>query len=557
MKLTRGMVYGAFAIAVALAMGLSLRNGFVYDDLPAIVHNSRVTEPSQWHLIPRSPYWLGTLWRPLTVAMFAGQWFVGHGAPWVFHLVSLLAYLGVGMVLFQLLLTIAGQRGLAYGAAVAPGGFDGSATVQRDQLGALLVTTLFLVHPVHVEVVANTVGQAEIWVALALLGATVVYLRSRQNGTEQRSLPVLLAFIALGIMAKEQGFVAPLLLAGAEWLVLAPRRDPWRARIRLLVPVTALAVLLFVVRATLLNSAVGETPAIALRALTPAGRFVTFLGVIPEWARLVAWPLHLQADYGPPGIPIGGTMTLRHWIGVGLLAGFIALFLRYRRREPIAAFGMFWAAIALAPVSNLLAPTGVVMAERVLFVPTIGLAIAAAAVMRTGELRTRRYMFVAAAMAAWGVLLAVRSATRVPTWSTQDRFFTDITIDGARAYRGWKVAAGYWDDEHDRPRAIADLKQAIALWPHDYEVAERLGQIYRQDGHCDTAIPVFAAGLREDRSATSLRAKLVECLLVAREWDAAERVADDGVALGQVEFTSTQVRVRRVRTERDSTPPVP
>lgn len=528
MKLPRGAMYGAFAIAVALAMGLSLRNGFVYDDLPAIVHNSRVTDPSQWHTIPRSPYWLGTLWRPLTVTLYALQWFVGHGAPWVFHLVSLLGYLAVGVMLFRLL-----QRAV-------------------DQFTAFAVTILFLVHPVHVEVVANSVGQAELWVALALLAATSLYLGARQNGTELRSLPALLAIVALGIMSKEQGFVAPLLLAGAEWLILGGRQEPLRARIRLLIPITALSVLLFVVRGVLLNSGVGETPAVALRTLNPAGRIVTFLGVIPEWARLVVWPLHLQADYGPPEIPIGGALTLRHWIGLALLAGFVALFVRCRKRAPLAAFGLLWTAIALAPVSNLLAATGIVMAERVLFVPTIGFAIAAAAIVRLQERHATRDIVLAVVILAWGVMLTIRSATRVPTWSTQERFFTAITLDGPRAYRGWKVAADYWDDAHDRPRAIADLTHAIELWPHDYEVAERLGQIYRQDGRCDAAVPVFTAGLQEDPSATSLRAKLIECLIVVRNWDIAAKTASDGVALGQEEFQAELARVRRIRAT-DST----
>ena len=549
MKPTRGLVYFALAVAVALAMGLSLRNGFVYDDVPAIATNPRVTDPAQWHLIPRSPYWLGTLWRPLTVALFAAQWFVGHGAPWFFHLVSLLGYLAVGVLLFHLIERVGSSPGIADGAAVAPG-VPPTASISR--FAAAAATVLFLVHPVHVEVVANGVGQAEIWVALALLGGTLVYLRARRNGTERRSLPLLLLIVVLGITAKEQGFIAPLLLAGAEWLLLSDRQEPLRARIRLLLPVVALVVLMFVVRATLLNSAAGETPAEALRGLDPPGRFVTLLAVIPEWARLAVWPLHLQADYGPPGIPVGGPMSVRHWIGLVLLIGCLALFVRCRKRAPGVAFGLLWTAIALAPVSNLLTPTGIVMAERVLFVPTIGLAIAAAGVAWQGERRSARSVMVASLAVAWGVLLTVRSATRVPTWSTQERFYSDMVVDAPRAYRGWLVAAKYWDDAHDQPRAIAELERARVLWPHDYGVFERLGQIYRQGGRCDMAIPEFKAGLQQDSLATSLRAKLVECLIVARDWDGADKTASDGVALGQQEFESMLTRVRRLRAASDS-----
>lgn len=516
MTLSRRTCYVLFAAAVTLAMGWSLRNGFVYDDLPAIVRNARVTDPGNWHTIFRAPYWLGTLWRPFTVAMYAVQWLFGRGAPWLFHLISLLAYVAIGVGLFRLLLRLG-----------------------VGQLAATVVTLLFLAHPVHVEAVANSVGQAELWAALALIAATLVYVRARQEHSERRALLPLLALVALGITSKEQGFVVPLLLGGAEWILFADRGDTWRARVRLLVPAGALAALLFVVRGILLNSSIGETPAVALRSLNGFGRVVTFLGVVPAWARLIVFPLHLQADYGPPGIPVGGAITLRHLLGLALVAGFVLLFIRWRTRAPVAAFGLLFAAVALAPVSNLLTPTGIVMAERVLFLPTVGIAIALATIRPT--------RVTLALIAVFTVAFTIRSATRVPTWRSQERFFTAITVDGAEAYRGWKVAAEYWDEAHDRPRAVADLKHSIELWPHDYEVFERLGQIYRQDGHCDMAVPVFVRGLAADLSATSLRAKLVECLIAVKDFDQAERVAAEGIVSGQTEFQAVRQRVRRAR----------
>jgi hypothetical protein len=530
--LSRRGCYAIIACAVALAMGLSLRNGFVYDDLPAIVRNTRITDPGNWHSIPRAPYWLGTLWRPFTVAMYAVQWLLGHGAPWLFHLTSLLVYFAVGALLFELMVRLGIERATA-----------------------CAVATLFVVHPVHVEAVANSVGQAELWATLAIIGATLMYVKARATHAERTALVPLLLLVALGITSKEQGFTAPLLLGGAEWLLFANRGESWRARVRLLVPVTALAALLFVVRGILLNSSIGETPAVALRGLDATGRAVTFLGVVPEWARLIVWPWHLQADYGPPGIPVGGAITLRHLVGLLLVAGFVALFFRWRTRQPVAAFGLLFVAVALAPVSNLLTPTGIVMAERVLLLPTVGIAIVLAgsrpgrrgaegdAAIR-GPLHSQMTL---AFIAIVATLFTIRSATRVGTWHSQERFFTAITVDAANAYRGWKVAAEYWDEQHDRPRAIADLKQSIALWPHDYEVFERLGQIYRQDGHCDQAIPIFQAGVDADADASTVRAKLVECLLTEKRWDEAERVANEGVAAGQEEFKPMVERVKRMR----------
>lgn len=545
MTLSRGTVIAACGLATLLAMGLSIRNGFVYDDVLAIVQNPRVTNPALWSSIPASPYWLSALWRPLTVSGFALQWWVGGGSPWVFHLVLLIGYCGTGLALYALMRRL--------GIVDVP---------------ALAATLLFLVHPVHVEVAANAVGQAEIWTALALLTATSIYLDARRKGFTVPALGALVVMVALAITAKEQGFTAPLLLGGAEWLLLADRRDRMAERIRLLIPVTAVSLLLLAVRTSVLGDIKGESVAMALRGLGFGGRVITFLAVIPEYARLLFWPVHLQADYGPPGIPIGGPLASRHLIGIALLVGALTLFLWCRRRAPAAAFGLWWAAVTLAPVSNLLSATGLVMAERVLFLPSIGVAIAVAVALRhawnrdnaaltpkNSVLRATRWRTACTALvAAYAAGFVVRSAVRVGSWSSQRRFYTDLPLDAPRAYRAWKGAGEYWEGAGDHPRAIADLQHALALWPNDYEIHERLGQFLRADGQCSAAIPVLVAGVRLGPDVSSMRAKLIECLISERRWDDAERIADEAVARGESEFESERQRIATLRASAGAAP---
>jgi hypothetical protein len=228
----------------------------------------------------------------------------------------------------------------------------------------------------------------------------------------------------------------------------------------------------------------------------------------------------------------------------------------------VAAFGLWWAAVTLAPVTNLLAPTGIILAERVLFLPSIGVAIALGAALQhrstasaaAGVFAGRRAPILAVVLMAAATLLAVRSAMRVPTWSTARRFFTDLTQDAPLTYRAWKGAGEYWEGSGDHPRAIADLWHALVLWPHDYEVNERLGQFLRTDGQCAAAVPVLAEGVRLNPAGTAMRAKLIECLLTTHQWDEADRYAREAVASGQTEFQSVQRRVARMRATAESGP---
>ena len=63
---------------------------------------------------------------------------------------------------------------------------------------AWLAAAFFAVHPVHVEAVANVVGQSEVWAALLLVSATAMYIGSRRDGTFSagRQVAVLSMYVA-------------------------------------------------------------------------------------------------------------------------------------------------------------------------------------------------------------------------------------------------------------------------------------------------------------------------------------------------------------------------
>ncbi|MGH7702575.1 MAG: tetratricopeptide repeat protein, partial [Gemmatimonadales bacterium] len=152
----------ALTILTLLVAAPSLSNGFAYDDVPIIQNNARVhTLASPWTYASQT-YWPAaqdpSLYRPLTIWLYAVQWALGHGAPWLFHLVSVALYLAVCLALYAL------------------------ARALLPFPAAWLATALFIVHPVHVEAVANVVGQAELTVGLATMLAVGLYLRARRQG---------------------------------------------------------------------------------------------------------------------------------------------------------------------------------------------------------------------------------------------------------------------------------------------------------------------------------------------------------------------------------------
>jgi protein O-mannosyl-transferase len=520
-----------------VAAAPSLVNGFVYDDAHIILRNPIVHRLADWPAIWVSAYWpAGLAYRPLAIQLFALEWAAGGGHPFVFHLVNVGLAVGVAILMWRLARRVLPETPAAIAAA------------------------LFAVHPVHVESIANTVGQAELLVGFFGLLTVERYIVWRDAGpltAGHRSILALLT--ALAIHAKETGYVIPALLVAAEILLVRPRHAGawrWRQAVPALSIQVCVAVASVLLRVTVIGATTGAGPSVSLMDLPAPDRIVGMLAVVPEWARLLLWPAHLQAEYGPPAVAVTGTFGAAHLAGLVLLIAALGLIAVTWRRVPLVAFGLLWAAIAIAPVSNILAPTGVILAERTLFLPSVGIALVLGAVAQAVLSRPRGRLVVAGATAVLVALGLVRSATRSTVWRDQDRFFAHLSLDAPRTYRAHKVAAEYLAGSGKPREAEVEWRRALELYEGDGTIFEELGQLYRAGGECHRAIPVLERGLVLHPGRTVVRARFIECHLKLGDTTKALMVAREGVALGHTEFDQTVRRLtRRMPVAEDSIQP--
>ena len=530
---------GVFVALLALAASAaSLANGFVYDDIPIVLQNPLVHHAEMVGRIWTTPYWpAGLLYRPLTIQGFSLQWALGGGSPLAFHAASALL-----MVLVALLFWRLARRILPQGPAV-------------------LASALFAVHPVHVESVANAVGQAELLATAFTLVVLERYLVWRAagplSGLQRWALAVL---TLLAILSKETGFVIPALLVAAEVLLAAPLRLPWRERIGLLTPVLVLqgaAVLAAILaRIIVLGPTPGAGPAVALQGLAPVERVTGMLAVVPQWARLLLWPAHLQAEYGPPAIAVTGPFGAAHAFGVLLLLAFVGILVITWRRHPVIAFGLGCVGIALFPVSNVLTVTGVILAERTLFLPSAGamLGVGGGLALLGPRLAAARAPFRTAAALLIGVVIlagVLRSIERQPVWKDSLGFMGRLETDGPTTYRAQLMASVFYAETGRLAAAERAGARAYELFKGDPQVFEQYGQTLRRQRRCREALPVLADGVRRFPDRTVMRSRLIECALATGDSTRARRVAAEAVRLGQPEFDNT---VRRLTPGARSAP---
>ena len=521
-RATRWWLASLLVALVAIGASISgIRNQWAQDDEAIIVRDPRVQTLDSIPQIFSSSYWPPphnpTLYRPLATTSFALQWAAGGGAPLAYRLSSYLLYALVSLGVFFL-----GRR-------LLPGPV------------ALAVAVLFAAHPVHVEAVALAVNQGELWVALLGILATILYLDRRRHGwLSPTDWAKLGALYLAACMFKEHGLVLPGVLLAIELTVLRGDHVSWKSRVVRLWPgfgaLTALGLGFLFVRSRVLGDFVGEFTAEALTDQGMGGRILTMLQIVPRWLGLLIWPSHLQADYSPSVILQATSWGWAQTLGAAVLAAVAVLLVATWRRAPVVAFGILWAGGALLPVSNLLIPTGIVLAERTLFLPSIGFLMACGGVAQyllAGRADPRRLSRLLVGVTAVLAMLGVwRSAVRHPDFQNQFYFWAKTVEDAPLSYRAHHAQAqNLWRMGYEGA-SISSYHTAMALYPRAWWVRNALADRFRLRGDCYPAMELYEQSLRIEPGQPATRASRIACLMHLGRYEDAMLAADEGIALG-------------------------
>ncbi|MDB4908955.1 MAG: hypothetical protein JWO05_3739 [Gemmatimonadetes bacterium] len=519
----------SIAVLALLSSFTSLRNGFTYDDIYIIQQNPKLHALGGWWRLFGQTYWTeaygGDGYRPMTMLFFTLEWAAGKGAPLVFHIANVLMYVALSVSVFWL------------------------AGMLLPEAGAWIAAAFFAVHPVHVEAVANTVGQSELLVGLALTLATGLYIRDRQRGPLTMGTAAgICALFAAALFAKEHAIVLPGLIVVAE-LLAVPRDEAVSLRRRavalrplMLVMVLVAAAYLLARSRVLAGGLSGFAPYVPFQSLklSNGNRILTMFGAAPQWIRLLFWPETLRSEYAPPLIDMAEGPSLLQLPGVLMIFGLLALAIACWKRHRPVAFGIGWFVVALSPVSNFFIPAGFIIAERTLLLPSVGFVIAVAYGVSALVARMTRDGVPARRVAGWTtatvvLLLAlgvVRSATRAPVWKDNDTFFRQAVIDAPDSYRANYMLGAWLFQLHRKSEGEVYYRRALKLFPYDPFMAYNLAEQYRAVGICEPAEKLYRWAWQLDPFFNKGRAGLAWCLLVNYKFDEAKHEALEGIRSG-------------------------
>jgi hypothetical protein len=513
----------ALVAAVAIAASLAgIGNDFAQDDIPLIQNNVLFHELGNAKAFFVSPFWPSPyspdLYRPFTSLLLSFEYVLGGGTPAVFRLVSYLLYAAVAVGVFILATRLVPRH-------VAAG-----------------VAAIFAAHPVHVEAVAPAVGQSELMVTLIAIVMAVRYVdRRRRDAMHVVDWCVIAALYAAGSLFKEQGLILPALLVCADVLLIA---EPISVKVRKVVAgyvgLAVVAALVVLARRIALGGEIAGTfTAEALVGLSMGGRALTMLQVVPQWVRLFFFPAHLQADYSPQEFVAVHAFGIPEAIGAILLLAALGALCFTWRRAPIVAFGVAWTAVALLPVSNVLVPTGILLAERTLLLPSVGVAIALAGVAAALWPRfvaqrpsvARDLGFACVALVIVGV---VRSTERERVWRNEAFLSVRSVQDAPRSFRTRRAYGDLLFDLDQPGLALDAYRQAIELSPRGlgWRVRNDLARHLRERGERGAEVEQLIASLAEEPRQEDVRGHLISAYLNLGQYAEAARAVDSAVAHG-------------------------
>src|SRR5207244_11007349 len=212
----------------------------------------------------------------------------------------------------------------------------------------------------------------------------------------------------------------------------APRR-PLRRVARCVATCAARGAVYVVARSSVLGHELVGRAAPVFFGASPVAVRLTAVAAFADVARLLVFPLMLRADYSPAERTLVTTpLDPRFALGLLCVAAWAALlWLAWRRGRRIEAFGLGWLGIAYFPVSNLVVPVGVLIAERTLYMPSIGLALAVGAWLK--DLPIRRFATIVGLLVTMG---GVRTAFRVRVWQDSRTVLESELEDSPRSFIG-------------------------------------------------------------------------------------------------------------------------
>jgi hypothetical protein len=353
---------------------------------------------------------------------------------------------------------------------------------------ALVATLLFVVAPVNVESVAYVTGRNNIQVACLLVFALYAHLRGADAGEDPRRRYWACLSVGLycaALLTKEFAVFFPLVLLVFRFLLGGSRGNGgWRRHVAATLPYLIAAACYLVLRGVVLGQA-------SFPLVISAGSLADSVRSIVAYLRLILYPVDLAVTHD---IATGAYLSgLQEWCFLLVVLLLLAALPLAWRRDRVLAFFLSWFLVFLFPVCGIIAFNPVPVAERYLYVGSLGAyTVLAQLGIRWGARWRRTTLLLCGAVV---VLFSWRTVVRISDW----RDDLTLALSTVRSRPDSPVAhyllgSAYFNRERNREALVA-FRRSVDLDPSFPHARMNLARTYHLLGQLDDAIREYRLSL--------------------------------------------------------------
>ena len=451
----------------------TLFNDYALDDKAAIYQNEVTKEGINGIKdIFTHYYYYGGLssnthtYRPVVSLTHAIEWQIFQRNPAVSHFVNILIYIITIIILYRLLTFLFEKR-------------------FPDSVVPFFGTLLFALHPIHTEVVANIKGRDELLAFLFILSG-ILYFMKKQELTNYKTYLIAGVLFFLALLCKESAvlFLVYLILVLYFFSSYTLVKSIGKSLPFLLVIFIYAVISNYVLGTEIIkDQVVFNVPYIYA---TPTEAFATKIFVISKYFQLLLFPHPLICDYTYQHIAYINFQDYRFWLSVIFISGLFVLACKHFKRKNIFSFCIFFFFAGISIISNLIIPTTVMMAERSLFVPSLGFCIALAILLelsiKKSSLLNKKSvtLLIYCGFTFVAILYSVKVISRNRNWKDDFHLFTNdvkyapdcvklLHLSGYFNYfSNPKINSGELPNDTVRKDCIQKLKRSIQLLPESF-----------------------------------------------------------------------------------------
>jgi protein O-mannosyl-transferase len=468
-----------FGFAVLLYIN-TMNHSYVIDDMIVVNNNSLTKEGiSSIPEIFKHSYLFGydgredESYRPLTLSTFAIERSLFDANSSMSHFVQILLYGLCIVLLFKLL------------SEIFP--------TEKSYL-IYIVTGLFLIHPIHTEVVVNVKSRDELLCALFLFWSLLFFVKYvKSKKISQIVLSAVLFFLAT--LSKETAVPSIILFPALNWVM---NKDNLK-QVVLNSIVFFVPLLIYIgIRTSVLSDVLIQDPidpvANSLALADSTSEFMASnFAIFSKYLQLLVLPFNLSWDYSISTFETVGFNSITALLGLLFLLVIVGLMLIGLWKRSMVGFGALLFLATFAVTSNFFFLINCVLGERFMFIPLLGFLLMLIPLLDklNASISNKKIILIPVLLIA--VFYVGRTATRNMDWKDNISIYEAVTAISPNSVKAhFNLGTEYLQQGNLSTdllvrtqwyeKAKQSLNTARSIYPKYANIYENLGYILIEQG---------------------------------------------------------------------------